>query len=73
MTDALSRLKRAFLLIVNNDEYVVTEGDSLDLDELVIQDILLQLPSKMLCKEDCKGLCSVCGTDLNFNECNCKG
>ena len=57
----------------DNDEYVVTEGDSLDLDELVIQDILLQLPSKMLCKDDCKGLCPVCGTDLNFNECNCKG
>lgn len=57
----------------DNDEYVVTEGDSLDLDELMIQDILLQLPSKMLCKEDCKGLCPVCGTDLNFNECNCKG
>ena len=57
----------------DNDEYVVTEGDSLDLDELIIQDILLQLPSKMLCKEECKGLCPVCGTDLNFNECNCKG
>lgn len=57
----------------DNDEYIITENDSLDLDELVIQDILLQLPSKMLCKEDCKGLCPVCGTDLNFNECNCKG
>lgn len=57
----------------DNDEYIVTENDSLDLDELVIQDILLQLPSKMLCNEDCKGLCPVCGTDLNFNECNCKG
>lgn len=57
----------------DNDEYIITENDSLDLDELVIQDILLQLPSKMLCNEDCKGLCPVCGTDLNFNECNCKG
>lgn len=57
----------------DNDEYIVTEADMLDLDEVVIMDILLQLPSKMLCKEDCKGLCPHCGTDLNYNECNCNG
>ena len=57
----------------DNDEFVVTEGDLLDLDELVIQDILLQLASKMLCRDDCKGLCPICGTDLNLNECNCQG
>jgi uncharacterized protein len=57
----------------DNDEYIVTENDKLDLDEAVIMDILLQIPSKMLCKEDCKGLCPHCGTDLNFNECNCNG
>lgn len=56
----------------DNDEYIVTESDQLDLDELVIMDMLLQIPSKMLCREDCKGLCSHCGTDLNYNECNCK-
>ncbi len=57
----------------DNDEYIITESDSLDLDELVIADILLQIPSKMLCRDDCKGLCPHCGTDLNFNECNCNG
>ena len=60
-------------LNTDNDEYIVTESDSLDLDELVIMDILLQIPSKMLCKDDCKGLCPQCGTDLNYNECNCNG
>ncbi|MGN0586758.1 MAG: YceD family protein [Oscillospiraceae bacterium] len=57
----------------DNDEYIVTESDQLDMDELVIMDMLLQIPSKMLCREDCKGLCPHCGTDLNYNECNCKG
>ncbi|MGN0674397.1 MAG: YceD family protein [Oscillospiraceae bacterium] len=56
-----------------NDEYIVTELDKLDMDELVLTDCLLQLPSKMLCKEDCLGLCPVCGTDLNQNECDCNG
>jgi len=56
----------------DDDEYVLSDGDKLDLDELVISDLLLQLPSKMLCKEDCKGLCGICGADLNVSECNCK-
>lgn len=55
----------------DNDDYIITESDELDLDELVIMDVLLQLPSKMLCKDDCIGLCPVCGNDLNYNECNC--
>lgn len=60
-------------LNTDNDEYIVTDSDILDMDELVVMDILLQIPSKMLCKENCKGLCPHCGTDLNYNECNCNG
>lgn len=60
-------------LNTDNDEFIVTESDQLDLDELIIMDVLLQLPSKMLCKVDCIGLCPHCGTDLNLNECNCNG
>ena len=37
----------------------------LDLDQLVTSDILLELPIKALCREDCKGLCPQCGLDLN--------
>ena len=55
----------------DNDDYIVTEGDELALDELVVSDILLQLPMKMLCREDCKGLCMHCGTDLNVGSCDC--
>lgn len=57
----------------DDDEYVVTESDKLDMDELSLTDCLLRLPSKTLCKEDCLGLCPTCGTDLNNNECNCNG
>ena len=57
----------------DSEEYIVTETDELDMDELVLTDCLLSLPSKMLCKEDCKGLCPKCGADLNQGECNCGG
>ena len=43
----------------------------LDLDELVTADILLELPVKFLCREDCKGLCPQCGENLNYGECDC--
>ena len=55
-----------------SDDYILTEGNSLDLDELVVSDILLELPTKLLCKEDCKGLCSSCGRNLNEGKCGCE-
>lgn len=57
----------------DNDEYVVTEKDKLDLDELAVQDMLPEMPTKLLCKEDCKGLCPYCGADLNISDCGCNG
>lgn len=54
-----------------NDDYVVCENNTLDLNELAISDLLLQLPTKILCREDCKGLCMKCGSDLNLGECRC--
>lgn len=55
----------------DNDDYVVVEDDMFDPDELFSSDILLQIPTKLLCSEDCKGLCPICGTDLNVSECGC--
>jgi uncharacterized protein len=55
----------------DNNEYIVCENNVLELNELIISDLLLQLPTKILCKEDCKGLCFVCGQDLNEGSCNC--
>lgn len=57
---------------VDYDDYIVVENGVLDLDELVTEEIQLFLPSKMLCKEDCKGLCFKCGKNLNYEKCNCK-
>jgi uncharacterized protein len=48
------------------------EGDAVDLDELVREQILLALPSRHLCREDCKGLCQKCGANLNAGHCSCE-
>lgn len=55
----------------NNDEYIVADGESIDMNEIAVTDLLLQLPTKSLCDEDCRGLCMVCGCDLNESECDC--
>ncbi len=51
--------------------YILVEGDFLDLGELCESDVVLNLPLKFLCRDDCKGLCSVCGKNLNQSECDC--
>lgn len=53
-------------------EYVVTPDAIVDLEELVLTDVVLELPMVMLCKEDCKGLCSKCGANLNQGDCGCR-
>lgn len=55
----------------DNDEYIVADSESIELNEIAVTDLLLLLPTKNLCKDDCKGLCMVCGCDLNESECNC--
>ena len=57
----------------NEDEWVFPlEGDSADLDDIVRTVFVLNLDSKLLCKEDCKGLCCRCGRNLNDGPCNCQ-
>lgn len=53
------------------DDYIVVEGETLDLDELIYSDIILLTPSKYVCKEDCRGLCPTCGKNLNEGDCAC--
>lgn len=53
-------------------EFVVVPDDQLDLDQLLTEDILLDLPSKFLCSPDCKGLCPICGKNLNQGDCGCE-
>jgi uncharacterized protein len=49
----------------------VFDGEALDVDEIVKEQILLAVPTRMLCREDCKGICPQCGVDRNAGECNC--
>ena len=57
----------------NEDEWVFPlEGDSADLDDIVRTVFVLNLDSKLLCKEDCRGLCPRCGKNLNDGPGNCQ-
>src|SRR5215213_1379313 len=50
----------------------VLAGNELDLTELVREQILLNLPEQVFCREDCKGLCEKCGANRNLINCNCE-
>ncbi len=45
------------------------DGKTIELDHIVREQLLLALPVSVLCKDDCKGLCTVCGQDLNEKDC----
>ena len=54
------------------DEYAIVRDGFLDLDEPARSLLLSEFPSRVLCREDCRGLCPVCGRDLNEGPCSCK-
>ena len=47
------------------------DGKLFDLSEYVEEELILNMPSKIVCKEDCLGLCGSCGKNLNKGKCNC--
>jgi uncharacterized protein len=49
----------------------VFDGEAIDLDDLVREELLLAMPANVLCRENCLGLCPVCGNDRNMRECQC--
>lgn len=53
-----------------NEMSYITDFD-LDVDLLIYGEILLDFPLKVLCKEDCKGICNSCGKNLNKGSCDC--
>ncbi len=55
------------------DDFVVVLDGFLDTDELLRELFELNFPTKILCREDCRGLCPHCGADLNENACTCTG
>jgi uncharacterized protein len=52
-------------------QILAADTNFIDLDEDVRQYILLAIPQKSLCKDDCQGLCSICGGNKNSTSCNC--
>ena len=57
----------------NEDEWVFPlEGDSADLEDIVRTVFVLSMGSKLLCKDDCKGICGGCGRNLNHEACSCQ-
>ncbi len=80
--DACAKPLEKTLVFDVNEEFVSADEQSeeqytlnlanVDLQKAVEDNLLLTLPTKLLCKEDCKGLCPHCGKDLNNHVCNCE-
>ena len=56
----------------DNDDYILVEDMKLDIEQLTLEDIFLALPVKILCNDDCEGICCKCGANLNEGPCGCK-
>ena len=53
------------------DEYVIVKNGFLDIDRELVEDLMLEFPTKLLCKEECAGLCPRCAKNLNLGPCDC--
>ena len=53
------------------DESSFIQNKELDTDKLLHNEVLINWPMRVLCKEDCKGICSRCGANLNQGSCDC--
>jgi uncharacterized protein len=50
----------------------IFDGEVLDIDELVTEEIMLAMPDHVLCSENCQGICDRCGADRNSSDCGCE-
>jgi uncharacterized protein len=57
---------------LDEDARIAFVDDEIDLVSGVREDLVLNIPVKPLCKQDCRGLCAQCGTDLNEGQCSCR-
>ena len=55
---------------MEENDYLI--GFELDVDKLVYAEILVNWPMRVLCKDDCEGICKVCGANLNKGDCGCQ-
>lgn len=54
-----------------SEDYYLIEGDDVDIGEIARDALVLNMPTRFLCSEDCKGLCPKCGKNLNDGPCDC--
>jgi uncharacterized protein len=54
---------------LDEKDYII--GYDIDVDKLIYGEILVNWPMKVLCRNDCKGICNKCGANLNLGECGC--
>ncbi len=55
-----------------DDTYIRVSEEAIELSQLLREDIILNIPTVLLCREDCKGLCPKCGKNLNNGPCGCR-
>ena len=77
VTEVYAEVEEAFLRDKGQerepgDDQYMYSGHVLELNEAVRTALLLELPSRILCREDCRGMCCQCGADLNINVCSCQ-
>lgn len=73
MHEAAVRYMLADELQEERDDILLLEDGCIDLEQVFEAEFILSLPAKNLCEENCKGLCSGCGVNLNVEPCQCKG
>ncbi len=57
----------------DEDRFVLMQDNALDIEQICSEQLILNLPLRFLCRTGCKGLCPVCGADLNSGACSCGG
>lgn len=55
----------------DDGSYLILPDEQLNLYDVCLEEIILSLPTKHLCREDCKGICYACGKNLNDGACDC--
>ena len=69
---SVSHFKEEVRLSREDFDVIFFDGETVEVDEIVREQILLSVPMRQLCREDCKGLCPVCGQNLNLKRRGCK-
>lgn len=55
----------------DDSDYVIEENGLIDIDHDLLEEVMLGFPSQLLCRPDCKGICTKCGCNFNYESCKC--